>query len=127
MDSVLIQQFHMSRLAQSRVTVANQIVYAVITKYHTETYRAHQTLPFPCMLLKVIHARFGWVWLARLKYCKHFNSHGPGLLDSGPVSVHNDGHDGNQQKYEAQCQHTHSNRCIVKGRQTQGRLICWGC
>ena len=71
--------------------------------------------------------RFGWVWLARLKYCKHFNSHGPGLLDSGPVSVHNDSHDCHQQQYEAQCQHTHSNRCIVKGRQTQGRLICWGC
>ena len=38
MDGVPIQQFYMSRLAQSHVTIANQIVYAVITKYHTETY-----------------------------------------------------------------------------------------
>ena len=32
-----IQQFHALRLAQSYVTVANQIVYVAIATYHTET------------------------------------------------------------------------------------------
>ena len=50
--------FHASRLAQSYVTGANQIVYAAIA--------THQTLPSPCVILKAIRAGVGWVWLARL-------------------------------------------------------------
>ena len=42
-----IQQFHTSRLAQSYVTVANQIVYAQIATQHTETYRESLDPSFP--------------------------------------------------------------------------------
>ena len=39
LDGLLIQRFHLSILAQSHVTIVNQIVYAAITTYHMKTYR----------------------------------------------------------------------------------------
>ena len=36
---------------------------------HMETYNGHKTLPSSCMILKVIRAGAGWVWLARLITC----------------------------------------------------------
>ena len=55
-----------ARLAQSYVTVANQIVYTTIGHSTQKPTERHQILPSPCAILKVIHAGVGWVWLARL-------------------------------------------------------------
>ena len=56
---------HMSRLTQSHVTLANQIVYRAIAMQHTEIY---QDLPDPstCMILKAIRTGVGWIWLVIL-------------------------------------------------------------
>ena len=55
-----------ARLTQSHVTVANQIVYTTIGHSTQKPTECHQTLPSPCVILKVIHTRIGWVWLAIL-------------------------------------------------------------
>ena len=46
-DGHPMQWFHMSRLAQSHVTVANKIVYVPIATQLTETYQESPDPPFP--------------------------------------------------------------------------------
>ena len=60
-----IQRFHMLRLAQRHVTIANQIVYTPIAMYmqHTKTCRASADPSFP-MHDTESDLRWGWLGLA---------------------------------------------------------------